>query len=628
MRNRFSSGPAMSACKRLVVNVIAAGFLVCQSAFGFVADTPVSPNASPEAQSLLTFLSDVYGHKTLSGQQEGWRGTNEFGFELNYIRTNTGKLPAILGLDLMSVTLPSRSRDDHEVVKRSIDWYQRNGIVTICWHWHAPIGKRSFYTKETEFDLRQGLIEGTPEHAAILRDIDAIAAELKLLQDAHVPVLWRPLHEANGRWFWWGAQGAEPCRKLWRLIFHRLTDVHHLNNLIWIYSPGAAIDLSDWYPGDAYVDIIGQDHYPMDGNHRPATDVFNELVAFSRGTKLVGMSENGPIPDPELAFSEKANWLFFITWSGNILTGKNTTEELRRTFNHPQVLNLGDLPHLKSYPFRTVGAPVKLAFPASPGPVAVNGLRRTPLTVVVQDQNGRTIRDRTFKVSIALSENYANAKLSGTLTQTTTNGIATFDDLRISEPIRECRLIATAEGLERATSELFEVGPGNGLVREWWNNVASLDRLKNISASPTGRAPMRKALEIPFTSVTNYSARLRGWLLPPISGAYTFWVASGSASEFWLSTDSSPSNRVQIAAITSSTPYSKWPHTNEAESKTVQLEAGQRYYLEIRQQQNSGSAHLSVRWRLPDGTEQRPIPAERLASFTTMGESELAQRAP
>jgi PA14 domain. len=57
------------------------------------------------------------------------------------------------------------------------------------------------------------------------------------------------------------------------------------------------------------------------------------------------------------------------------------------------------------------------------------------------------------------------------------------------------------------------------------------------------------------------------------------------------------------------------------------LEAGRRYYLEIRQRQNSGSAHLSVRWRLPDGTEQRPIPAERLASFTTMGESELAQRA-
>ncbi|HEU5122992.1 MAG TPA: glycosyl hydrolase [Verrucomicrobiae bacterium] len=609
-----------------MVNIVAVACLIGKSAFGFVADTPVSPDASPETQSLLTFLSDIYGRKTLSGQQEGWRGTNEFGFELNYIRTNTGKLPAILGLDLMPVTLQNPPRD-HDVVKRSIDWYQRNGIVTICWHWHAPMGKRSFYSKETDFDLRQALIEGTPEHAGILRDIDSIAAELKLLQDAHVPVLWRPLHEANGRWFWWGAHGAEPYRKLWRLLFNRLTAVHHLHNLIWVFSPGASIDLADWYPGDAYVDIVGLDHYPMDGNHRPATDVFNELVAFSRGTKLVGMSENGPIPDPELAFREKANWLFFITWSGSILTGKNPTNELNQTFNHPQILNLGDLPSLKDYPAQKVETPFKLAFPASPGPVAVNGFRRTPLTVLVQDRNGRTIRNKTYNVSIALSENHSNAELSGTLTQPTLNGVATFEDVRISKPIRDCQLIATAEGLQRAESEAFEVGPGNGLVREWWNNNISLNPADDISTPPSGREPMRKALEIPFTSVINYSTRLRGWLLPPVSGAYTFWIASGSASKFWLSTDSSPSHCVQIAAINGSTPYAKWPHTNEAESKTVHLEAGERYYLEIRQRQQFGSTHLNVRWRLPDGSEQRPIPAERLASFTAMDESEPAQRA-
>ena len=65
----------------------------------------------------------------------------------------------------------------------------------------------------------------------------------------HVPVLWRPLHEANGRWFWWGAKGPEPLRKLWQMMFVNFTAKHRLNNLIWVFSPGAETDLADWYPG-------------------------------------------------------------------------------------------------------------------------------------------------------------------------------------------------------------------------------------------------------------------------------------------------------------------------------------------------------------------------------------------
>ncbi|MBC8096645.1 MAG: hypothetical protein H7Y43_12620, partial [Akkermansiaceae bacterium] len=236
MRIRFKSF-CSNACTRGVLAGIFAIALAIEScaAAAFQADTPVVPNASPEAQSLLSFLSDSYGRKTLSGQQKGWRNTtNEFCFELTYIKEHTGKLPAIFGLDLSGATAERRPgrTNRHEVVKDALDWHQRNGIVTICWHWNAPTGKRAFYSKDTEFDLRQGLIEGTPEHAGILRDIDAVAVELKLLRDAKVPVLWRPLHEANGTWFWWGAQGAEPCAKLWRLMFDRLTTHHQLNNLI------------------------------------------------------------------------------------------------------------------------------------------------------------------------------------------------------------------------------------------------------------------------------------------------------------------------------------------------------------------------------------------------------------
>jgi mannan endo-1,4-beta-mannosidase len=248
------------------------------------ADTPVTPNASPEAQALLTYLHDIHGKKMLSGQQRGWRGTNELGFELQHIQQHTGKQPAILGLEAAGMLGGAGGQIGSElsvVVRQAKDWYSnRNGIVTFCWHWNAPVGKRAFYTKETDFDAARAVTPGTPEHAGALRDMDTVAEQLKLLQVAQVPVLWRPLHEANGRWFWWGAGGPEACVKLWRLMFERFTAHHGLTNLIWVFSPGASIDLAAWYPGDAYVDIIGQDHYPMDGNHGAAKEIYDELAAL------------------------------------------------------------------------------------------------------------------------------------------------------------------------------------------------------------------------------------------------------------------------------------------------------------------------------------------------------------
>jgi hypothetical protein len=433
-----------------------------------------------------------------------------------------------------------------------------------------------------------------------------IAGELEFLRDVHVPVLWRPLHEANGRWFWWGMGGSEPFKKLWRMMFENFTAKHHLDNLLWVFSPGAETDLADWYPGDAFVDIIGQDHYPMDGNHNPAKDVFDELTQMTRGQKLIALGENGPIPDPALAQRAHADWLFFSTWSGSILFDKTTPEQLREYYQNPYVLTLADLPDWKSIPAVTTGKAAKLVFCGAPGDVAIGGTWRMPITVAVQDKNGRTIRDGNYSVTLAL-KNAGGAKLSGAPTTKTVDGIATFAGVAINQPSAGCQLVATASELHAAISSKFTVGPGNGLLRESWVGET------NFSAASDEKEILGKALETPVQWATNFSARISGELIPPQNGHYQFWIAGAGDAELWLSTDDAPANEIEIGALTKSTPYQKWPHASEAASEPVTLQAGRHYYFEIRQRQDHGSTQLHVRWQLPDASEERPIPAFRFA---------------
>ncbi len=592
-------------------------------AFAFEADTPVTPNSSKEAQTLLTFFADIYGKKIISGQQDGWRHTNGLSEELNYITNTTGKLPALLAMDVSGYTDKSPRRDTHHrLMQHALDWYQnRHGLVEFCWHWRAPMNEPAFYTKDTTFDISRAVTPGTPEYAATEHDLDLIADELEVLRDAHIPVLWRPLHEANGRWFWWGAGGPEPMKKLWHMMFENFTGKHQLNNLIWVFSPGAETDLAAWYPGDAYVDIIGQDHYPMDGNHGSAKDVFDELAQMTRGEKLIALGENGPVPDPSRLVSEKAGWLFFTTWSGSILFEKTTPDQLRAYYNHPYVLNLGELPDWKNYPMKAAGKAVKLGFPARLEAVAIGGTRRMPVTVAVQDTQGETVREGAFSVTLAL-KNSGPARLSGPLTAMTVNGLATFPGVTIDAAGNACQFTASAKGLASAASSPFTVGPGNGLLRAWRTGAT------NAIFAPAKTEILSAALETPVEIATNFSARVTGELIAPETGDYKFWVADAGTSELWLSTNASPVNKIQIAAVTAGTPYQKWPHINEAASQTVSLTADRRYFFEIRQRQDHGSTQLHVRWHLPDGTEERPIPACRfLTTEDKLSENQSTQSA-
>jgi mannan endo-1,4-beta-mannosidase len=208
-------------------------------------------------------------------------------------------------------------------------------------HQQNHLWYRGFYTDSTKFDLQKAIDNpNSKDYALLLSDIDAIAIQLKKMSDANVPVLWRPLHEAEGGWFWWGAKGPGPFKKLWRLMYDRLTNYHHLHNLIWVDCSGTN---PDWYPGDKYVDIIGIDAYPSD-EHDTQTESWKTLLAEYGGRKPLALTEYGGVPDVPDMRKIGVDWLYFVSWTNDLGPKKNGLEWDKRIYTWPTVINEDRLP--------------------------------------------------------------------------------------------------------------------------------------------------------------------------------------------------------------------------------------------------------------------------------------------
>lgn len=322
-----------------------------------------NPNAAENTKRLMSYLADQYGKNIISGQ---YSSSGQYGKEFTVVNRETGKYPAILGLDFIEYT-PSRA--EHGSTSRATEYaasfWENGGIVTFCWHWNAPskylTGEwyRGFYTDSTNIDLAK-IMNGEDEegYELLMKDIDAIAKQLAILQEADVPVLWRPLHEASGGWFWWGAAGADAYRQLYRLLYDKLTNEYGLNNLIWVWNGQDA----EWYPGDAYVDIIGEDLYPGEHVYTSQADTYLRAVRCTDARKMVVMSENGCVPDPELLVRDGAMWGFFCTWEGEFVAKSTAiyayseqyteSEMLKKVYDSDVVITLDELPDLRAYPIR------------------------------------------------------------------------------------------------------------------------------------------------------------------------------------------------------------------------------------------------------------------------------------
>lgn len=312
---------------------------------------PCNPNAQPEAVRLLAYLSSIEGKAILTGQHTLTRPQEE----LALIERETGKLPAVCGFELLAyspnIHLEGASEpcvtevlNNQGTLEQAWAWARRGGVLTFTWHWFSPLGghDKSFFTDNTDFDARAALQEGTPEHEAFVHDLDHMAALLQPFCDAHVPILWRPFHESEGKWFWWGAQGMEVARDLFRFMFRRYTQHHHLDNLIWVWNNPRP----EGYVGDEYCDIISRDQYPPAHAHGAFRDRYDELRLVTQADKGAAIAETGVIPDGDALAADHTPWLWYMTWSGGfVLTEEhNSFDALRRLYHHEYAVTLDKLP--------------------------------------------------------------------------------------------------------------------------------------------------------------------------------------------------------------------------------------------------------------------------------------------
>lgn len=287
----------------------------------------VSKNAGENAKKLFEYLKSIYGKNILSGQQYLQPAELE---DAVYYRI-TKRLPAIRGYDLMDLDKKIKlSQTD-----RAIYWAKNSGcIITMCWHWYAPDNindtadsvwsfyyKTTDYKRKTSFDILKAVETGTPEYRFAVERIDKAAAELKKLEAEGIPVLWRPLHEAAGNWFWWGrrdndsGESVKAYKKLWYMIFDRMENYHKLSNLIWVWN-GQSEEMS--VSPNTY-DLCGEDIYSqIPGDHSSQKEKFLEVTSYTCG-KMAALSECGYMPDPKELKRDGVKWLWWLPWWGGFV---------------------------------------------------------------------------------------------------------------------------------------------------------------------------------------------------------------------------------------------------------------------------------------------------------------------
>ena len=328
----------MSIMKRLFYTIPL--LLLTLSVFSQSAE-PANKNASPEARQLLNYLYSIKGKQMLSGQHNMNHQMDRFDDSVYVI---THKYPAVWGTDFI---WNGKTDNGQAIVDECIRKNKEGFLITLMWHQGRPTDdppfgwKESIQGKLTDQQWTELTTEGTPLYNRWLAQIDTVAGYLAQLNAAHIPILWRPYHEMNGVWFWWGdKKGNKGIIRLWKMMYDRYVNHFHLNNLLWVWGANGLRDIPgdeanaywDFYPGPEYVDVLGADVYHMDYEQKD----YNALLELAKG-KPIALTEVGELPGPAI-LDAQPEWCWFLVWA-DFISAHNTRQQVQTVYDRPQTIS-------------------------------------------------------------------------------------------------------------------------------------------------------------------------------------------------------------------------------------------------------------------------------------------------
>ena len=330
--------------------LLACAVLAAAGALGAAPATLCTPNATPEAAALYAYLLDISGRQTLAGQHcPPLLGSTRLPGVLKML----GRYPAVFSQDF-GFSAPGTwdgINFRQQIVDEAIRRHEEGFIINLMWHAVRPTDdepvdfKTSVQGRLSDEEWRQLLTPGSPLNERWKSQVDVIAFFLKQLRAAHVPVLWRPYHEMNGAWFWWGGRaGDDGYRKLYRLLYDRLVNFHKLDNLIWVFGGNEIREkvgaYADYFPGDDVVDVLATDVYST--NY--AGNDYDDLLALAKG-RPIALAEVGAPPTLEV-LQRQPRWAWFTAW-GDLGGGRADRAALAALLASPTVMSWDKLPWVK-----------------------------------------------------------------------------------------------------------------------------------------------------------------------------------------------------------------------------------------------------------------------------------------
>ncbi|ALJ01496.1 beta-mannosidase [Rufibacter tibetensis] len=288
--------------------------------FGCAGTGPIDKKATAETKALyknmgrLSKKHTLFGHQHATEYGHGWSVQKD----RSDVKSVTGSHPAVIGVDFsgFSGRSPEAIQSAKEAVRQNvIDTYNRGGVTTAAWHFSNPVSRGGFYWVDSlSLPAVKYIIPGGEAHEQykeILRGIGEWAHSVKGADGKLAPVIFRPFHEFDGGWFWWGKPhtSREDFISLWQFTVSYLRDSLEVHNFIYAFSPdnkfNSEAEFLERYPGDKWVDMVGMDNYGDMGRDRYAIDTAAfklKIVAdyAKKANKLAAFTETGleSIPDP------------------------------------------------------------------------------------------------------------------------------------------------------------------------------------------------------------------------------------------------------------------------------------------------------------------------------------------